>query len=55
MRALVGVNFPPTDAQIEEAARWHETLVFYPDDEYLRTYYPGDSRAALMPLYAKVA
>lgn len=52
IRTVISTNSEPTAAIQAEAAQNNETWVFYPDDAPARSFYKGDSRAALAPFLA---
>ena len=48
-------NTPAPHALIQEGKLHNETWSYYPDDSPLRSYYGGDTRAALVPYLAHQA
>lgn len=52
IRTVISTNSKPTAAIQAEAAQNNETWVYYPDDAPSRSFYKGDSRAALAPFLA---
>ncbi|DBA95033.1 TPA: hypothetical protein ACH3X1_002549 [Trebouxia sp. C0004] len=52
IRTVISTNSQPTAAVKAEGAQNNETWVYYPDDSPARSFYRGDSRAALAPFLA---
>ena len=52
IRTVISTNSQPTAAVKAEGAQNNETWVYYPDDTPARSFYRGDSRAALAPFLA---
>ncbi|KAK9815274.1 hypothetical protein WJX72_000949 [[Myrmecia] bisecta] len=52
IRAFIASDAELSDEQKAERRAFNETWCNYPNDEPLRSYYPGDSRAALVPFLA---
>ena len=52
IRTVIATNSQPTTEVQAEGARNNETWVYYPDDLPARSFYRGDSRAALAPFLA---
>ena len=48
-------NTPAPDVLVQEGKLHNETWSYYPDDLPLRSYYGGDTRAALVPYLAHEA
>ena len=52
IRTVISTNSQPTADVQAEGALNNETWVYYPDDTPARSFYKGDSRAALAPFLA---
>ena len=52
IRTVISTNSQPTKDVQAEGALNNETWVYYPDDSPARSFYKGDSRAALAPFLA---
>ena len=52
IRTVISTNSEATASIQAEAAQNNETWVYYPDDSPARSFYKGDSRAALAPFLA---
>ncbi|KAK9807637.1 hypothetical protein WJX72_005062 [[Myrmecia] bisecta] len=52
IRTFIATNHEPAKELVQEGARFQEVWSSYPDDTPRRSYYEGDSRAALMPFLA---